>query len=68
LPENSFSDVLETERSYHIFKVGKKKEAQNRTFEEARDQINDLLYRKRAHERFVSWMEDLKKRSFISIR
>ena len=68
LPENSFSDVLETEQAYHIFKVGTKKPAKNRSFEEARDQINDLIFRKKAHERFLSWMEDLKKRSFISIR
>ncbi len=68
LPENSISEVLETEEAYHIFKVGKKKPAAQHTFEEMRDQVNDMLFRKKAHERFVSWIDDLKKRSYISIR
>lgn len=68
LPENSVSEVLETEQGYHIFKVGKKRPASKKTFEEVRDQINDMLFRRKAHERFLSWMEDLKKKSFISIR
>ncbi len=68
LPENSISDVLETEQAYHIFKVGKRHPASNKTFEEVRDQINDMIFRKKAHERFIGWMDDLKKKSFISIR
>ena len=68
LPENSVSDVLETEQAYHIFKVGKKNPSLNKTFEEVRDQINDMLFRKKAHEHFVIWMDELKKKSFISIR
>ncbi len=68
LPEGSLSDVLETENNYHIFKIGEKRKASHRTFEEARDEIADKLYRQKAHERFVSWMDDLKKKSFISIR
>ena len=68
LPENSISEVLETEQAYHIFKVGKKHPASSKTFEEVRDQVNDMLFRKKAHERFTSWMDDLKKRSFISVR
>ena len=68
LPENAVSDVLETEQAYHIFKVGKKRQASNKTFEEVKDKVNEMLFRKKAHERFVSWMDDLKKKSFISIR
>lgn len=68
LAENSTSEILETEQAYHIFKVGKKRPASSTTFEEVRDQVNEILFRKKAHERFIGWMDDLKKRSFISIR
>lgn len=68
LPEGSFSDVLETERAYHIFKVGKKKNQVEKTFEEVREEIHDKIFRTKAHERFVEWMEELKKKSYISVR
>src|SRR3989338_7746499 len=68
LPEGTFSDVLETENNYHIFKVGERHKASNKAFEEAKDEIADKLFRKKAHERFVSWMDELKKKSYISIR
>lgn len=68
LSPGSISDVLETEEAYHIFKVHEKMEAKHQTFEEMRPQIHQFLFRKKAHERFMVWMEDLKKKSFISIR
>lgn len=68
LPESSISKILETEQAYHIFKVGKKRSASSKTFEEVKDQVNDMLFRKKAHARFIGWMDDLKKKSFISIR
>lgn len=68
LPPGGFSEVLETEEGYHIFKVGEKQSASHKTFDEAKDEVTDKLFRIKAHERFVGWMEDLKKKSFISIR
>ena len=68
LPEGSLSDILETEEAYHIFKIGKKHKASKKTFEEVKDEVTEKLFRTKAHERFASWMEDLKKRSYISIR
>ncbi|MBI4000096.1 MAG: SurA N-terminal domain-containing protein [Candidatus Omnitrophica bacterium] len=68
LSENSFSDILETETGYHIFKVGEKRAASHKTFEEAKDGIYENMFRTKAHKRFVSWMDELKKKSYISIR
>ena len=39
-----------------------------KTFEEAKEEIGDFLFRKKAHERFGKWMEELKQKSYISIR
>lgn len=68
LEPGAISDVLETEEAYHIFKVFEKAEGRNETFEEIRPQIHEFLFRKKAHERFTAWMEELKKKSYISIR
>jgi parvulin-like peptidyl-prolyl isomerase len=68
LPAGSVSDVLETEQAYHIFKVGQKSPPRQKTYEESKDQIREFIFRKKAHERFVQWMEELKKKSYISIR
>jgi peptidyl-prolyl cis-trans isomerase SurA len=68
LEENSHSEVVETERGYHIFKVTGKQPGAALTFEEVKEKIEDQLFRKKAHERFMSWMEKLKKKSYISIR
>jgi len=68
LSPNEISDVLETDIAYHIFKVGKKMEQDEKNFEEAKDQVREFLFRKKSHEKFVEWMDDLKERSYISIR
>ena len=68
LPENQFSDIVETEKAYHIFKVGDHHNEKTMSLDESRDKISDLLYRKKAEERFQAWMEELKKTAFISIR
>ena len=68
LPEGSHSEVLETERGYHIFKVGGKRPPFEKSLEEAKGEIEDKLFRMKAHQRFQGWMEDLKRRAYISIR
>lgn len=68
LPAGSLSDILETEYGYHIFKVAEKQPAFKKTFEEAKEEIIDKLFRIQAHKQFVEWMDGLKKKSYISIR
>ena len=68
LEDGEVSDVLETERAYHIFKAADRQAGKTLALEESRDQIHEILYRKKANERFESWMEELKKAAYISIR
>lgn len=68
LSPGQMSDVLETEQAYHIFRVEDRAAGRTYNFEEARDLIQSFLFRKKAHERFVEWMDELKKKSYISIR
>jgi len=68
LPQDSISDVLETENGYHIFKIGIKVPPRKKTFDEVKSEIRNQLYREKAHEKFVEWMTELKKKSYISIK
>ncbi len=68
LPDNQISEILETERAYHIFKVAERTPSQKISLEETREQIQSLLYRQKANVRFEAWMEELKRSAFISIR
>ncbi len=68
MTDNQISDVLETERAYHIFKVGEREAAKDVTLEQVRDKIEDVIYRQKASARFDAWMNELRKSAFISIR
>ncbi len=68
LESNQISDIVETAHAYHIFKAGSKQPEKKLTFEEAKDQISDFLFRQKASTRFKEWMQELRKKSYISIR
>ncbi len=68
LGENRFSEIFETEISYHILKSGKSRPPKALGFEEVKDDIYDHLYRQKSHAKFVEWMDELKKKSHISVR
>lgn len=68
LEPNQISDVVETTQAYHLFKVGNKQPEKKLTFEEAKDQISDYLFRQKASARFKEWMQELRKKAYISIR
>lgn len=67
-PEGQMTDILETERAYYIFKVGVLTTGKKLSFEEAREKIESFLYKQKANTRFEEWMDELKKKAFISIR
>ncbi len=68
LKEGETSGILESERGYHFFKVADRQAAKATTLDESRDRIREMIFRQKANERFESWMEELKKTAFISIR
>lgn len=68
LEPGQFSDLLETEQAYHIFKIESRQPEKKLTLEEAKDQISDFLFRQKASTRFKDWMQQLRKKAYISIR
>ena len=68
LPEGAFSEIIETERGYHIFKSGDRLPPKSLSLDEAREAIHNLLFRKKGNARFEAWMEELRRKAYISIR
>lgn len=62
------TDVIETPIGYHLFKVAEKQEPVQKSYDQVREQIYDLLFRKKSEERFSAWMETLKKNAYISVK
>lgn len=67
-PEGQITDMIETPIGYHLFKVVEKQAPVQRTFEQVRDQIDEILFQQKTEERFDRWMEDLRKDAYISIK
>lgn len=68
LAPGGISPVLESSVGYHLFKVEEKKAKRVPSLDEVRERIRDLLFRREAQKRFAEWMEDLKRRAYISVR
>ena len=60
LKVNEVSDVVQTEYGYHIIKVTDKKEASRKTFEQAREDINRILKRRKQTEFFQNYLQKLR--------
>ena len=65
LRKGEISDLVKTEYGYHIIKVEGRREAKNRSLTEARDKIQEILFKKKYDDKYNKWMAELKKNSFI---
>lgn len=67
-PIGQFTGIVETPIGYHVFRIEAKEPAKQYSFEEAKDQINGYLFQQKSNQRFLVWVEELKKAAYISIR
>ncbi|UCD54625.1 MAG: peptidylprolyl isomerase [Candidatus Omnitrophota bacterium] len=68
LEENQFSGILKTNLGFHIFKVEEKNASRARKFDEARDDIERILFSNKLEEHLGRWLENLKKDAYIAFR
>lgn len=68
LQKGEVSDIIESPMGYHIFRLEERVEGRDRKFEDVRDEIYSRLYQEKAKARFESWMEELKREAYISLR
>ncbi|MDD5072759.1 MAG: peptidylprolyl isomerase [Candidatus Omnitrophica bacterium] len=68
LKPGEISDPVKTDAGYFIFKVYEKKESYVRPLQEARSDIEDIIYRDKAQKRYQDWIEKLKRDAFIQVK
>ena len=62
------SDLVKTAAGLHIIKLEKRFVKSTKTFDDAKGEIEETLYKKKSEERFRQWSADLKKNAVIDIR
>jgi len=62
------TDIIETPIGYHVFKVVEHQKVVQKTYEQVRDPIYEVLFRKKSEEKFAVWMEGLRKNAYISVK
>ncbi len=67
LKSGEYSDVIETDQGFQVFRVTEIRRSQGKTLEEATVEIEDKLYREILDARFSQWLQDLRKKSVIKI-
>jgi peptidyl-prolyl cis-trans isomerase SurA len=67
LKKGEYSRMISTNQGFQIIYVEDILETGGKTLEEAGKEIQDLLYREQAEEKFAGWIESLKKNAHIKI-
>ncbi len=65
LAEGQYTDWLNTEQGAQLFYLDKIVRAGGKSFEEVKAQIEDTLYRQFVDDKFRSWLDGLRQRSYI---
>lgn len=62
------SGLITTAAGLHIIKLEEYRQGKQRTFDTAKPEIEDLLFKKKSEERFTQWLDDMRKGAAIEIR
>ena len=60
-----FTPVLDTDQGYQIFYIQEIVDIPGKSLEEASTEIEDMLYKEIVDKKFLSWIDELRKRSHI---
>jgi len=67
LPVGGVSEPIIRDAGVQILKVIEKREAGLRPLSQVKEQIYDTLYREEVNKRFVSWIKNLREKSYIKV-
>ncbi|HBA87348.1 MAG TPA: peptidylprolyl isomerase [Geobacter sp.] len=68
LKPGEVSSLVTSPAGIHIIKLEERKQETGKPFEEVKDSIEELLYKKKSDERFAQWLKDLRSSAAIEIR
>jgi peptidyl-prolyl cis-trans isomerase SurA len=67
LAPGQYSDIIETDFGYQIFRLIDKVKSAGKSLEDATPQIENTLYKDIIDQKFSKWLEDLRSRSTVKI-
>lgn len=67
LKAGEIGPVVETPIGYQIFKVVGVERTKEKTFEEVRDEIHQILFEQDVEKRFTAWIKELRERSYVEV-
>jgi peptidyl-prolyl cis-trans isomerase SurA len=62
------SELVYTSLGFHIIKLEERISGKLKPFESVKNEIEELLYRKKSEERFAVWAKDLRSKASVEIR
>lgn len=68
LKEQEISGVVQSSLGYHIFKVEEKKDRRTKELSEVRQDIEEFIYREKAHQKLRGWIDSLAKSAYIEFK
>jgi peptidyl-prolyl cis-trans isomerase SurA len=68
LKPGQVSGLIRTLAGIHIVKLEELRQGKGRSFEAAKPEVEDLLYKKRSEERFNQWIDELRKNAAVEIK
>ncbi len=67
MKDGEFSGILDTDIGYQIFFVQEIIKEKGKSLEDASSEIQDKLFNEIVDKKFQSWVEELRKKSYIKI-
>lgn len=68
LEAGQVTDPVRSSQGYHIFRLEWREELTPENITQIRQQIREILYRQKFQQRFDAWIEELRKRSMITLK
>ena len=68
LEEGEISGMIETDLGFHIFKVEEKKNSKLKTFQEAKDEIERLIFNGKVQKKLQEYIKELRQSAYISYK
>jgi peptidyl-prolyl cis-trans isomerase SurA len=67
LSKGDYTDVIPTPQGFQIFYIQDIVLADHKTYDQAHEEIREILYREQVEKKFETWFESLKKKAHIKI-
>jgi peptidyl-prolyl cis-trans isomerase SurA len=67
LKEKQYSDIIQAGQGYQIIYVEDILETGGKTLDQAKEEIQDILYREQVEQKFTDWIASLKENAHVKI-